>query len=839
MKKILFSLLMLCCMTAAWAGTGTGTKDDPYTGEWQASELGPMLEPGVYLDFNCVIKDGQITVRDTRLDKTVAINWPAWAPGNLIGDPKSGSDYYQYGQDNPSANRKRQSFIITNVSPSAQTSTQFTISGYFSGFYRTPDADGFVYVATAKQMEIVLHSNDHAKVRLTDDIYLSDLGADYDDTFCSTFYGTLDGDGHAIKGDHYPDNTTERRNRTYLFTYSEGAIFKNLTFKHIRKNSSVHYNQAIITSKATKGCVFDNITFDNVGTWTNLDNAGTAAGYAASSTFRNITVRNSDATVDQNQAGCVVGHAENCSFTNITVENCESTAADDFDRLDEYGKSGGVVGRSDNCTFNNVKILGSFIKSYSSYVGGIAGYSVNSHYTNCTIDDQSCVHGKANEDRYVGVGGIVGDGTNDKMYNCVNSALIACEGNNAGGIVGVTKNSLIENSLNTGMVVFTKKDEVQGYYNQYKNPNLSDCISKHYNGKEYVVRKTNVETSYAMYFGGIAGCLKSSTISKCANIGSLCDTRHSGGLVGFVSERVSIKDCLSDFYSPSDDGGIFASRNNIDTYVGITNCVNATSKPSYPTNMIENIGTEHLFTSSDDLASDEVCATLGVAWEQNVDVYPYPTPTVTVFYDRDDIDYDFNYYHTTGNVVITRFFNNDGWYSLCLPFSLTAEQTAEKFAQVAEFSTLEDNTYKFTTVDAIEAGKPYIVKVDAYIANPKFTNVTIAPGVTADNSGAFVGVLQPTEVKDGDLAIGSGTTVNPMNAGVIKPFRAYFPQNSTSGAKAMRFTVDDGEATVVQSPIEAEGYKLKAKGTFNLAGQKVNENYRGIVIKNGKKLMRK
>ncbi len=47
------------------------------------------------------------------------------------------------------------------------------------------------------------------------------------------------------------------------------------------------------------------------------------------------------------------------------------------------------------------------------------------------------------------------------------------------------------------------------------------------------------------------------------------------------------------------------------------------------------------------------------------------------------------------------------------------------------------------------------------------------------------------------------------------------------------------EAAVVQSLIEAEGYRLKAKGTFNLAGQKVDNNYRGIVILNGKRYLRK
>ncbi len=187
------------------------------------------------------------------------------------------------------------------------------------------------------------------------------------------------------------------------------------------------------------------------------------------------------------------------------------------------------------------------------------------------------------------------------------------------------------------------------------------------------------------------------------------------------------------------------------------------------------------------------------------------------------------------DATLQRSFANDGWYSLCLPFSVSVADSP--FAQVAAFNELAGNTYRFTTVDNIEAGKAYIVKVNEAVANPTFKNVIISTAAPATD-GEFIGVYSPTELGEGCKVIGSGTTVNPVNPGTMKGYRAYFPA-SAANTKAMRFTVDDGEATVVQSPIEAEGYKLKATGTFNLAGQKVNENYRGIVIKNGKKLLRK
>ena len=236
---------MLCCMAVAWAGEGDGSKEHPFTGEWEASKIGPKLGAGVYLAFDCVIKNGDITVIDSKRNQVVANDWPNWSPGNLIGAPQPGSNYEQYGYDNPPENRKRQTFILTHVSPSAKTSTKFTITGYFSGFYRIPDADGFVRVATTEQMWKVIKDDYSAKVMLTKDIALSDIDKDYE-TYCSTFCGTIDGDGHTIKGDPKADV----RARTYMFDNCYGATFKNLTFKGIRVNSDKNSNQAIITSKA-------------------------------------------------------------------------------------------------------------------------------------------------------------------------------------------------------------------------------------------------------------------------------------------------------------------------------------------------------------------------------------------------------------------------------------------------------------------------------------------------------------------------------------------------------------------------------------------------------------
>ncbi len=820
MKKILFSLLMLCCMTAAWAGTGTGTKDDPYTGEWQASELGPMLEPGKYLDFNCVIKNGQITVRDTKLDKEVAFNWTEWAPGNLINDPQSNSPYYQYGKDNPSTNRQGQSFIITYVSPSAKTQTRFTISGYFSGFYSTPDADGFVYVATAKQMETVLHGNAHAKIRITDDIYLTDKSDD--DTFCNTFYGILDGDGHAISG----SRNGERNDRNYLFTNSDGATFKNLTFKHIRKNSQAHHNQAIITSKAMNHCVFENISFYDVGTFSNYDNAGTAAGWAEDCTFTNITVRNSDVTVDQDQSGCVVGHAIGCTFTNISVEFCESTAAAESAYHD--GKAGGVVGRSDNCTFNNVKIVNSYIVSHNEYGGGVAGYSTNSHYTNCTTDDMSCV--KAVTYR---VGGVVGYSEEDDFHNCINSALIICEDSYAGGIAGQAKDgTIIDGCLNTGMIFssdfYTNDDNLYNSY-QYLHNGFSIVI-KTYLGKEYKVRDynptKNIYCGPRKDYGGIVGDIKGS-VSKCVNLGYIYvyeGESYYGGIAGECDGTIS--DCLCDF-SEAESVKEFCGK--VDQYAKIKNCLNLRN------------------ASEDDLKSGKACATLGNAWEQHLGIDPYPTPTGNGLY-------------------YTRTVSNE-YGTICLPFAMTSNDEIS-FYKLESISV--DNycvTLNFSYSQNVAAGEPALFRTtntdeimvndakDGYVfelEEPTTSELT-------NREWAMCGTFKQIEFYNEDeerkyvyyLSDGKIRNADHM---IIAPYRAYFHGENLDivrdwagwflAKEAIQFVLkdEDGETTALEfvgDELDNLNVNPNLNGIYNLAGQKVDGNYRGIVIKNGKKVLRK
>lgn len=854
MKKILFLLLMLCSITVALAaGTGDGSKEHPYTGEWQASELGPKLKKGDYLAFDCVIKDVELTVIDSKLNQEVAHQWTAWSPGNHIDNPKTGP-YKQYGDDNPPENRKRQSFILTDVSPSAKTSTEFTITGYFSGFYRIPDDDGFVRVATTEQMWKILSDDAHAKIMLTQDIALSDIDKDYE-TYCkgNTFYGTIDGDGHTIKGDPQKDV----RARTYMFSNSDGATFKNLTFKGIRVNSQSDSNQAIITSKAQNGCVFENITFDNVHTFSDWDNAAAVAGSAEGCTFINITVKNSDFTVDRWSSGAVVGYAKLCTFTNIEVKNCESTS--------DNARSGGVVGDADSCRFNGVKVFESFIKSYGVDVGGITGNSNRSHYTNCIIDDQSCVCSDGSSTK-ADVGGIVGySQSGEYFYNCINSALIAADGDNAGGIVGwSTSGKVFEGCLNTGMVINITMDEVKnGFYNNYKNKTNMTCVTKTYQGKEYVIRNyTGEPKGSSDNYGGIVGNMPNGTISKCANLGcvnvegSIWDIIGScGGIAGNFYGTIS--DCLCDFYGSSDVKGIFGKLAKGST---VKNCLNSTTHDEFSNYgggtedtsgennyslTTQNDGLNITKTTEYDIKSGKICLLLGEAWEQNLGTDACPTPTG-----------DRGLYHQRGVTM-------KDYGTVCLPYPLASHETftakKEREYYIFKEATNEaDGTMslRFEYADEVPAGTPAIFR--AYVnsdydfeASAKVYDFELKPTVCSDwtfNGTYEQKVFEGNDAKSIYYLDGTYKTSAIKNAKkiTIAPYRAYFSGPSiealtAAGAKSIRFVIEDedGETTALESvgcdlvPVQNNGK------TYSIMGTEVNNNYRGIVISNGKKILRK
>lgn len=206
----------------------------------------------------------------------------------------------------------------------------------------------------------------------------------------------------------------------------------------------------------------------------------------------------------------------------------------------------------------------------------------------------------------------------------------------------------------------------------------------------------------------------------------------------------------------------------------------------------------------------------------------------------------------TGKVIpsikIDRRFDADGgWYSICLPFSLTADDINKQFkgAEFQEFNGVEqqDKTInlKFKKVTTTKAGKPYLIKPikDITAADLTFINkqieqttpvdVSYMLGSDANKTFTFKGVFSPftansEELADKNIKFLSGEKgldlVSPNGTGTMKCYRAYFvfPGKMSIVETEAKITNHD-EATAVQ-PVKRQEAETEHV-VFSISGQKV------------------
>lgn len=228
----------------------------------------------------------------------------------------------------------------------------------------------------------------------------------------------------------------------------------------------------------------------------------------------------------------------------------------------------------------------------------------------------------------------------------------------------------------------------------------------------------------------------------------------------------------------------------------------------------------------------------------------------------------------TGKVIpsikIDRSFDADGgWYSICLPFSLTADDINKQFkgAEFQEFNGVEqqDKTInlKFKKVTTTEAGKPYLIKPikDITAADLTFINKLIEQTTPVDvnhkldsdanKTFTFKGVFSPftansEELADKNIKFLSGEKgldlVSPNGSGTMKCYSAYFvfPGKKVIVETEAKITNHD-EATAVQ-PVKSQEAETEHV-VFSISGQKVakvknaSQLPKGVYIINKKRIM--
>lgn len=203
-------------------------------------------------------------------------------------------------------------------------------------------------------------------------------------------------------------------------------------------------------------------------------------------------------------------------------------------------------------------------------------------------------------------------------------------------------------------------------------------------------------------------------------------------------------------------------------------------------------------------------------------------------------------------VSYDRTFTKDQPSTICLPFALTAEELA-KVGKAYTLSAVSGSKATFTPVEAIEAYKPYLLIPSAdgklLVNISAIKNITAVPTeepkISVSGSYSFVGTLQAKEsVKTTSTEVygfsaQDGKFVHAGDKASIDAFRAYIsvPTTALSTAASRSIDIDFGGTTGINEIQNA--HSSSAAATYDFAGKRVGKNYKGVVVRNGKKMIQK
>lgn len=221
------------------------------------------------------------------------------------------------------------------------------------------------------------------------------------------------------------------------------------------------------------------------------------------------------------------------------------------------------------------------------------------------------------------------------------------------------------------------------------------------------------------------------------------------------------------------------------------------------------------------------------------------------------------------DVTVNRTINANEWSTICLPFAMNAEQVTAAFGSGVELADFrgadtkfdnDDNvigiTVNFNPVTAIEANRPYIIKVVNKVTTFTMENVDINSdennayfefdnGKTGSKRvvySGFYGTYHAETVLDNNTLFLSGNKFWYSSGNTkMKAFRAYFDfldvltDKTASGAR-MLLSFDE-ETTSIQNPKFI--IRNNTGEWYTLDGRKLDKKptAKGVYVKDGRKVV--
>lgn len=196
-------------------------------------------------------------------------------------------------------------------------------------------------------------------------------------------------------------------------------------------------------------------------------------------------------------------------------------------------------------------------------------------------------------------------------------------------------------------------------------------------------------------------------------------------------------------------------------------------------------------------------------------------------------------------VHLTRPILGNSWNAVCLPFGMSRAQLQEVFGagvKTARYMGTDSEQLAFLTDETdYVAGTPVLLYSENTLADFRLSGVTIPETVTAatvqgedyDFVGTFA-TVQPTVEGCYYFSTTAANTYKTLTSGgSIKGFRAYLQPKTADAAKISSFTVNG--VTLGITELQRSGMLPGVR--YNMAGQRVGADYKGLVIENGKKIL--
>lgn len=210
------------------------------------------------------------------------------------------------------------------------------------------------------------------------------------------------------------------------------------------------------------------------------------------------------------------------------------------------------------------------------------------------------------------------------------------------------------------------------------------------------------------------------------------------------------------------------------------------------------------------------------------------------------------------SVTLVRSMKQGMWNTICLPFSMTADELKAAFGNDVKLESLNDVTVdasgvltlNFVAATTLASGKPYLIKPSAVNADSHYVLGTYAlsPSITKSTSSyaggevSMVGCLHKFTLKGDEagafdeyfLQADKFYHIVPSNPILSKGFRCYFTlSKSDTPLTLAKIQHANGSATAIN--VVKVGTTAQGNAIYDLQGIQHQRMVKGLYIKGGKK----